>query len=145
MLQFHCLADLPPPERSDTYTDRLCMLPLRQWQNLIQKKVFNEEFPWSPCLIVKLQKPMNNTSEDIHCTTAEILSEDKASEQELPLVPRVPSDEALKLHEGNVSVDALSLIASGQSVKNAQEAKAALNELAIKKEKNSGHENVLDK
>ncbi|KRZ31219.1 hypothetical protein T4B_14526 [Trichinella pseudospiralis] len=82
---------------------------------------------------------------DIHCTTAEILSEDKASEQELPLVPRVPSDEALKLHEGNVSVDALSLIASGQSVKNAQEAKAALNELAIKKEKNSGHENVLDK
>ncbi|KRY71652.1 hypothetical protein T4A_5141, partial [Trichinella pseudospiralis] len=26
--------------------------------------------------------------EDIHCTTAEILSEDKASEQELPLVPR---------------------------------------------------------
>ncbi|KRX95820.1 hypothetical protein T4E_987 [Trichinella pseudospiralis] len=120
MLQFHCLADLPPPERSDTYTDRLCMLPLRQWQNLIQKKVFNEEFPWSPCLIVKLQKPMNKTIE-------------------------VPSDEALKLHEGNVSVDALSLIASGQSVKNAQEAKAALNELAIKKEKNSGHENVLDK
>ncbi|KAL1235015.1 Tail-specific protease [Trichinella pseudospiralis] len=123
MLQFHCLADLPPPERSDTYTDRLCMLPLRQWQNLIQKKVFNEEFPWSPCLIVKLQKPMNKTR----------------------IAARSQSDEALKLHEGNVSVDALSLIASGQSVKNAQEAKAALNELAIKKEKNSGHENVLDK
>ncbi|KRZ01555.1 hypothetical protein T11_15255 [Trichinella zimbabwensis] len=57
---------------------------------------------------------------------------------------RVPIHEALKLHEWNVSVDASSLIAGGQSIESVQEAKVALNEPVIEKEKHSGHENVLD-
>ncbi|KRZ01203.1 hypothetical protein T11_7195 [Trichinella zimbabwensis] len=56
----------------------------------------------------------------------------------------IPIHEALKLHEWNVSVDASSLIAGGQSIESVQEAKVALNEPVIEKEKHSGHENVLD-
>ncbi|KRZ79951.1 hypothetical protein T10_10184 [Trichinella papuae] len=148
------------PKEADDSTATFLQLQIPQWQNLIDEKVFDEDwFLLFNSETSKTNEEAKSALEDVQCAPAEISSEDEALEQESPLVPRgkgskieddkresgeVPIDEALNVHEWNVSVDASSLIAGGQSIESAQEAKVALNEPVIEKEKHSGHENVLD-